>query len=295
MVNYFNINIIPSFNYFYSNISNAIGFIYRTFISLNKIIISHKLEDYKISSIRNIIKNYYKDDNKITMGMPEIESTNKEISTDILNPRKHSILQRNNTSVDYDSNTKNNNTRTRVIRRINRNSNIRGSSSNSNSSNNINNNNAVHDVSINTNNVIINNNNYNHNHINNKDRLYLPDDRLLCPTSSSYNSPIPTIPATPVYSTLPTPNTMSPLFPSSTKSGVSSIRSSYENNTVTCTNYYNSAISTNYNSVTYNNYNFNVNPHPYLVPGDVAYFNPARISSDTNKATLGLNGSNERL
>jgi hypothetical protein len=121
--------------------------------------------------------------------------------------------------------------------------------------------------------------------------LYLPDELYLRPTSSLYTlsttiapasasvpAQVAIMPATPVYSTLTTPNTMSPLFPSSVKSGSSSIRSSYE---------YNTAIHTNYN--------VNKNPHPYVVPGDVPYFNPGRHSNDTTHSTIGLNASNERL
>ena len=41
--------------------------------------------------------------------------------------------------------------------------------------------------------------------------------------------------------------------------------------------------------------NGNSTGHPYPVPGYAPYFNPTRVSTNTTKATIGLNGSNERL
>jgi hypothetical protein len=39
----------------------------------------------------------------------------------------------------------------------------------------------------------------------------------------------------------------------------------------------------------------NYNGHQYPVPAQVGYFNPLRESVDSNKAIIGLNGSNEKI
>jgi hypothetical protein len=59
-----------------------------------------------------------------------------------------------------------------------------------------------------------------------------------------------------------------------------------------------SSTNNSYNSdyiTYYNNAYYNTNGHAYPVPGEVGYFNPARVSSDTHHATIGLNASNENM
>jgi hypothetical protein len=56
----------------------------------------------------------------------------------------------------------------------------------------------------------------------------------------------------------------------------------------------NNSYNSDYNTY-YNNTYYNTNGHAYPVPGEVGYFNPARVSSDTHRATIGLNASNEDI
>lgn len=310
IVDFFNVNIIPSYSYLSTKIFNTIKSVYSTIVSLNKIIFSHKLEDYKISSIRQMIRNYLdnKDNkNKIYFGIEETIKDNNEQIVNKLDPKEPVILQKNGHVSGDKKNTYSN--ETRVLRRTNGMTNIRD------------NRNIVSDSRLARPNIIVTDNNNNSsinnvfipgtpvqsntsNNINHADRLtvegtiypeksrlYLPTDLLLRPTSSSYSAQtaaslinaattgrygytetsIGSLPVTPVYSTLTTPSTMSPLFPSSN-------RSSYESN-----------------GAVYTKDGPSGNPHPYTVPGTVSYFNPSLISTETSKATIGLNGSNERL
>jgi len=286
IVNYFDINIIPSFSNLYTNFSNLISFVYRGFIKLNKMIFTHKLEEYKISSIKKGINHYLESSKKITLELQENkDSTNK--SSEKTESKMSNILQKNNKSDEYDYKSSSSSSKSRVIRRSPGNSNIRGSSNSSssysnssNSSPNSNNNSTTYDY-------------YGNPTIQNSirpytsDRLYYSTDVVFSPTSSMYSNStngylpinnyevtsvqarVSTMPRTPIYSTLTTPETMSPLF--------SSVRSSFETNSIRQTN------------------NYNVNPHPYLVPADVPYFDPDRASYATDKATLGHNASLERL
>lgn len=286
IVNYFDINIIPSFSNLYTNFSNLINFVYKGFVKLNKMIFTHKLEEYKISSIKKVINHYLESSKKITLGLQENnDSVNK--SSEKTEPKMSNVLQKNNKSDGSDYKSSSSSTKSKVIRRSPGNSNIRGSSNNSssysnssNSSPNSNNNSTMYDYSVNP--TIENSiRPYTGN------RLYYPNDLVFSPTSSIYSNStngylpinsyevtsvqarVSTIPRTPIYSTLTTPETMSPLFPS--------VRSSFETNSIRQTN------------------NYNVNPHPYLVPANVPYFDPDRASCATDKATLGLNASLERL
>jgi hypothetical protein len=113
------------------------------------------------------------------------------------------------------------------------------------------------------------------------------------------NSPIPVMPRAPIPSNLTTPSTMSPLFPPSRDSPVplpdndtiesgalGSGGSTSKNGSLAGGNIRYS--SSNYsNSIVGNS----TSPRSGVSP----YFNAPRSSTSTNKGTLGLNGSNERL
>jgi len=121
------------------------------------------------------------------------------------------------------------------------------------------------------------------------------------------NSPIPAMPRAPIPTNLSTPSTMTPLFPSQENINYqASSNQGVANNTNTRysnSNYSNSIASTpamapNYTNIPYSVSNYlnsmastSTNP----IPGQSPYFNPTRSSTSTNQATLGLNGSNERL
>lgn len=316
IVNFFDINIIPSFNYLYSSINSIMQFLYKAFVSLNKLIYAHKLEDYRTSSIKNDMKSFFEGNNKITMGLQETDNIDKSVEK--LDPKMSNVLQKNGKSLDYSSkkNTGSNSSSnsssssgSRVIRRTQGISDIRGSSSNSSSNNSSSNSSPNYDTinkgstmynisgsiqnntggisSLNIKNLTIQNSVGSYSpYIAN--RSYNANDLVFSPTSSFYSSastseytpanryditPIPAkisvMPRTPVYSTLTTPETMSPLFPSSINSVNSSVRSSL-----------------NMNSVSFAP-NLSLNPHPYS--------NPAHLSNGTSKATLGFNESLERF
>jgi hypothetical protein len=88
---------------------------------MNKIIFSHKIEDYKLSSIKDGVKDYLSN-KKITMGMIDSNDSKNKQKKGVLNPIKFTRLDKNNIPVDRNSNIKNNNSTTsttRVIRRTN--------------------------------------------------------------------------------------------------------------------------------------------------------------------------------
>jgi hypothetical protein len=115
------------------------------------------------------------------------------------------------------------------------------------------------------------------------------------------NGPIPEMPRAPIPSNLSTPSTMTPLFPSQ------------ENINYQTSNNQGVAINTNtrYSSSNYSNSiagtASSISPDysnaisralldgGYPMSGKAPYFNPPQSSTSTNKGTVGLNGSNERL
>jgi len=123
------------------------------------------------------------------------------------------------------------------------------------------------------------------------------------------NSPIPQMPRAPVPSNLSTPSTMTPLFPSQENINYKAPNNQgVANNTNTRysnSNYSNSIASTSAMAKAPNNTNTRYNysngisrallDEGYPIPGQAAYYNPPRSSTGTDKFTLGLNASNERL
>jgi hypothetical protein len=106
------------------------------------------------------------------------------------------------------------------------------------------------------------------------------------------NSPYPTMPAGPNPSRLTTPSL--PSFPGSVNS-VNSVNNTELIWSVNSANPDPVANNTNtrYSNSNYSNSIASTSSNP--ISGQSPYFNPTRSSNSTNQATLGLNGSNERL
>jgi hypothetical protein len=85
-VNYFNLNIIPSFSFIYKFVINTTGYIIKLLISMNTRIFLYKLEDIKLSSIIKGAKYFFNSDKaKATMDLNQsLASQKNSNSTKIL-------------------------------------------------------------------------------------------------------------------------------------------------------------------------------------------------------------------
>jgi hypothetical protein len=275
LVNYFEFNIIPPFlielsTFFiniFRNIKNFGYYISKTLNYTNNLIFSIKLSDYKVSSIREGFRLYL---NKEKLSMDVDVCDNKENIEKISSNINDNVLQKNNHKSS----------------RGNKHNNIdKGNSSSSNST--INNrprsNNlpflvdTIRDSSdLNTDRPVLSPEPL-------TNRVYDPSSNNTIPNAPNLNSSRLT---TPSISTIKTTDT--PRFNSLT----SSIHPGSDNNSQvagTPNNNYTYTPVPNYSPVTANYV------HGYPVPGEVPYFSPARVSSDTTHATIGLNGSNENI
>jgi hypothetical protein len=118
-VNYFNLNIIPSFSFIYKFVINSIGCIIKLLISMNTRIFLYKLEDIRLSSIIKGAK-YFFDSDKTTIDVNQSFVSQKHSnSTKILD--KESLKEKSNILEKNDKNDSNKSSYRRAgLRDINR-------------------------------------------------------------------------------------------------------------------------------------------------------------------------------
>jgi hypothetical protein len=100
-VNYFNLNIIPSFSFIYKFIVNTTGYIIKLLISMNTRIFLYKLEDIKLSSIIKGAKYFFNSDKaKATMDVnqslaPQKDSNSTKILDNESLKENSNVLEKN--------------------------------------------------------------------------------------------------------------------------------------------------------------------------------------------------------
>ena len=273
LINFYNINIIPSF---FLEFSSYLYSLVRIIFNLNKLIFSLDISDFKISSIRENFKLYlngYLNKMVMVIDIPDKENleektTGNKLDNYLVKKNSHTLKSSrgrningqntsNNSSVSYSSRT-----------------------------------NRPRDINVG---FIVESVRDSVASARGEPPIPVRSPELVN-TSTTYDSHNPEIPAAPNPTNLSTPSI-------STLSSIDSARygalKDAHNSNYTYTpvaNYPTTNPSQTYytRSNTYDSAKYD-HGHDYPVPGEVPYFNPARVSSETTRRTIGLNASNEDM